>query len=217
MSTTPSRAAVISNGPGRSPGAGWRAARGARRAVMLGMSLRRGAAGALFVALATAAGCGGGGGQNEGGDRPPAGPPPVQRRAPTASEADAIRWTVARLERAMAHSDAREICRLYTADARESQVQSYTSCDTATRSDLEAEKPPRLTVGRIEVTNARGEPGALEASAAVTSTVPGRRPFVVDAVLVREGGSWHVDDGVLDYLLEPSAESGPGGDEPGEE
>ena len=80
-------------------------------------------------------------------------------------------------------------------------MQSYTSCDTATRSDLEAERPPRLTVGRIEVTNARGEPGVLEASAAVTSAAPGRDPFQVDAVLVREGGSWHVNDGVLDYLL----------------
>ena len=159
----------------------------------------------LIHVLVSAGGCGGGG-EDESGGPSPAGPAPIERRAPTASEADAIRWTLARLERAMADADAREVCRLYTEDARESQMQAYTSCDTATRSDLEAGKPPRLTVGRIEVTGARGEPGVLEASVAVTSSAPGRGPFQVDAVLVREGGSWHVDDGVLDYLLASSGE-----------
>jgi hypothetical protein len=160
------------------------------------------------------AGCGQDGGA--GGGRSSA-LTPVRHRAPTASETDAIKWTFARLERAMAEGDAREICGLYTEDARRSQTESYTSCDTATRSDLEADKPPRLTVGRIEVSSARGQPGVLEASAVVTSSASGRRPFELDAVLVREGASWHVNDGVLDYLLKPSADAGSGGGEPGDE
>ena len=167
-----------------------------------------------FLAIATlllVAGCGGDDGNGEGGSSK--GPAPIDHRPPTAAEARGIRATVARLEEAIADGDARAVCNLYTRDAREIAGESYASCDTAARSDLEGERPPRLTVGRVEVSAARGEPGVLEASATVTSSARGRRAFDVDAVLVREAGVWRIDGGVLDYVLAPSAESASDGGE----
>ena len=162
-----------------------------------------------IAALVLVPGCGGDG----DGDGSPKAPAAVKHRAPSPAESRDIRATIGELEEAIADGDARAVCNLYPEDARQVQAEAYASCDTATRSDLEGEKPPSLAVGRIEISAARGQPGVLEASANVTSSARGRRAFDVDTVLVREGSSWRIDGGVLDYLLEPKSDSGSGGGE----
>jgi hypothetical protein len=161
-----------------------------------------------LVVAALCVGCGddGEGERGGGGGGRTTGAPQIERRVPTPAETRAIESTITRLERAIGEGDAREVCGLYTEDTRQTQAAAYTSCDAATRSDLEGKEPPRLGVGRIEVSSARGQPGVLEASAAVTSSADGRDPFELEAVLVREGPTWHVDGGVLDYLLAPDEE-----------
>ncbi|MEA2124706.1 MAG: hypothetical protein QOI80_1488 [Solirubrobacteraceae bacterium] len=164
------------------------------------------AIGALCVAL-LGSGCGGG-----GGDKPTKpGVTGAKHRQPTPAEAREIKATIASLEDAMDRGDAGAVCRLYTADAKQTETDLYASCATAVRSGLQREKPPRLAVGRIDVSfDPSQRPRVLEASVAVTSSAAGRDPFDVDAVLVREQGSWRVNDTAIEYLVKGGSGSGSG-------
>jgi hypothetical protein len=143
-------------------------------------------------------GCGGGG---DGGGEPKAGFTSAKHRAPTAAEARAIRATIAQLEAAIAHGDADVVCSLYTEDARKIDANAYASCETAVRSDLEGARPPKLAVGRIAVSSDPAErPRSVRASVEVTSIARGRDPMAVNAVLVKEGSKWRLDETVLDYV-----------------
>jgi hypothetical protein len=166
------------------------------------------AIGALLLVLLVGAGCGGGDGKKSS----LAHATPAKHRRPTPAEARDIRGTIAQLEGAIDRDRAGAVCDLYTKDARLTATESYASCDTAVRSDLEGEKPARLSVGRIDVSWDPAErPRSLQASVAVTSTAAGREPIDVDAVLILEDGSWRIDDSVLDYLVKPKSDSGPAG------
>jgi len=155
------------------------------------------------------AGCGGDGEGND--ERRKNAPPRIEKRAATATERVAIQGTVKELERAIEDEDVRAICNLYTKDARETASQSYTSCDTAVRSDIEGEPPPRLTVGPIEVADNARDREPPDAGAPVTSSARGRDAFTVDAVFVFERDKWRLSDGVLEFVLPPSSDSGSGG------
>lgn len=132
----------------------------------------------------------------------------AKHRRPTIAEARDIRATIAQLEGAIAHRDAPAVCRLYTEDAQQTETDLYATCATGVRSDLRREKPPRLAVGKIEVSfNRRARPRTLEASVAVTSSAKGRDPFGLDAVLVQERAAWRINDSVIDYLVKPTSDS----------
>ena len=148
------------------------------------------AVGAILVLLS---GC--------GDDEPKRVPTGTQHRKPTVAEARDIRATIALLEGVIARPDAPVVCRLYSSHAREQETLAYATCATAVRSDLRRAKPPRLTVGAIDVSfDPRVRPRKLAASVAVTSSAPGRDPFELDARLVQERGGWRIDDPVARYL-----------------
>jgi hypothetical protein len=155
------------------------------------------AVGALVLAVA---GCGGGGDETGSGASVARG----VHRAATVPERHDIEATIAQLEGAISRRDAPAVCRLYTEDARTTETEAYATCATAVRSVLRREKPPRLTIGKIDVSSERTRrPRTLEASVAVTSSAAGRDPFTLDAVLVQERGMWRVNDAVSDYLVKP--------------
>jgi hypothetical protein len=157
----------------------------------------------LLVVVALATGCG------EKDEPDGFTPARVVDRAANPAETRAVRATIAKLEAAIARGDAPAICRLYTEDARQTEVAvSGTSCERGVSADLKGEKAPRLSVGKVEVTASRRHSFVMEAGAPVTSRAAGRKPFKLDAILVTERGSWHLHDGVLDYVLPPRAESG---------
>jgi hypothetical protein len=168
------------------------------------------AIGALFVLVLLGSGCGAGGDHRAASQ---GGVTAAKHRAPTSAEARDITSTISSLQGAMARGDAAAVCRLYTEVARQTETDLYATCATGVRSDLRREKPPRLSVGKIEISfDPSKRPRLLEASAAVTSSAAGRRPFEMDAVLVLERGSWRVDDNAIDYLVKPQADSASGGE-----
>jgi hypothetical protein len=150
---------------------------------------------AIAALLVPVAGCGGDDGRAEHRT--------VEHRKATVAEAGDIGTTIEQLERAIAHRDARAVCRLYSEDARRTATLAYATCASAVLSDLRSEKPVRLAVGAVAVrVDSRTRPPMREASAAVTSTPRGRSPFRLDAVLVQERGAWRIDQSLRDYLVE---------------